>query len=199
MYKPVSGKVIELVSQRKGDMLIMEPKGDMIHLEFTIPSRGIIGLRNKVLTATAGEAIMNHRLKGFEPWKGTIPGRIAGVLISKEKGPAIAYSIDRLQDRGKYFVEPGDEVYEGMVIGIHSRENDLTVNALKGKQLTNVRASGTDEAQVLTPPIKLTLEQAMEFIDNDELVEVTPASIRIRKRFLTENERKRMSRPAKDS
>jgi GTP-binding protein len=192
--EPVSGKVIELVSQRKGDMLIMEPKGDMIHLEFTIPSRGIIGLRNKVLTATAGEAIMNHRLKGFEPWKGEIAGRISGSLISMELGTAIAYSIDKLQDRGFFFVDPGDEIYAGQVIGEHTRPDDLAVNITKTKKLTNMRASGTDEKMNIAPAVKFSLEEAMEYIQEDEYVELTPKSIRMRKTILNENERKRLSK-----
>ncbi|HRG57488.1 MAG TPA: translational GTPase TypA [Bacteroidia bacterium] len=192
--EPVSGKVIELVSQRKGDMIIMEPKGDMIHLEFTIPSRGIIGLRNKVLTATAGEAIMNHRLKGFEPWKGEIAGRISGSLISMETGTAIAYSIDKLQDRGFFFVEPGEEIYAGQVIGEHTRPDDLSVNITKTKKLTNMRASGSDEKMRIAPAIKFSLEEAMEYIQEDEYVELTPKSIRMRKTILDENERKRVSK-----
>jgi GTP-binding protein len=192
--EPVSGKVIELVSQRKGDMVIMEPKGDMIHLEFTIPSRGIIGLRNKVLTATAGEAIMNHRLKGFEPWKGEIAGRISGSLISMETGTAIAYSIDKLQDRGFFFVEPGEEIYAGQVIGEHTRPDDLSVNITKTKKLTNMRASGSDEKMRIAPAIKFSLEEAMEYIQEDEYVELTPKSIRMRKTILDENERKRLSK-----
>ncbi len=194
--EPVSGKVIELVSQRKGDMLIMEPKGDMIHLEFTIPSRGIIGLRNKVLTATAGEAIMNHRLKGFEPWKGEIAGRISGSLISMELGTAIAYSIDKLQDRGFFFVDPGDEIYAGQVIGEHTRPDDLAVNITKTKKLTNMRASGTDEKMNIAPAVKFSLEEAMEYIQEDEYVELTPKSIRMRKTILNENDRKRVSKSA---
>jgi GTP-binding protein len=192
--EPVSGKVIELVSQRKGDMVIMEPKGDMIHLEFTIPSRGIIGLRNKVLTATAGEAIMNHRLKGFEPWKGEIAGRISGSLISMETGTAIAYSIDKLQDRGFFFVDPGDEIYAGQVIGEHTRPDDLAVNITKTKKLTNMRASGSDEKMRIAPAVKFSLEEAMEYIQEDEYVELTPKSIRMRKTILDENERKRVSK-----
>jgi GTP-binding protein len=192
--EPVSGKVIELVSQRKGDMVIMEPKGDMIHLEFTIPSRGIIGLRNKVLTATAGEAIMNHRLKGFEPWKGEIAGRISGSLISMETGTAIAYSIDKLQDRGFFFVEPGEEIYAGQVIGEHTRPDDLAVNITKTKKLTNMRASGSDEKMRIAPAVKFSLEEAMEYIQEDEYVELTPKSIRMRKTILDENERKRVSK-----
>ncbi len=192
--EPVSGKVIELVSQRKGDILIMEPKGDMIHLEFSIPSRGIIGLRNKVLTATAGEAIMNHRLSGYEPWKGEIPGRIAGSLISMENGTAIAYSIDKLQDRGFFFVESGEDIYAGQVIGEHTRPDDLAVNITKTKKLTNMRASGADEKMRIAPPVKFSLEEAMEYIQEDEYVELTPKSIRMRKIILDENERKRLSK-----
>jgi GTP-binding protein len=189
-----SSKVIDLVSQRKGDMLVMQPKGDLIHMEFEIPSRGIIGLRNNVLTATAGEAIMAHRFKAYEPWKGAIPGRISGVLISKDKGTAVAYSIDKLQDRGKFFVEAGDEIYPGMVIGEHIRPDDLVVNVCTEKQLTNMRASGTDEKMRIVPKIKFSLEEAMEYIQGDELVEITPAFIRIRKLHLDENTRKRFGK-----
>jgi GTP-binding protein len=194
--EPVSGKVIELVSQRKGDMLIMEPKGDMIHLEFTIPSRGIIGLRNKVLTATAGEAIMNHRLKGYEPWKGEIAGRIAGSLISMETGSAIAYSIDKLQDRGFFFVDPGEDIYAGQVIGEHTRPDDLAVNITKTKKLTNIRAAGSDDKMKIAPAVKFSLEEAMEYIQEDEYVELTPKHIRMRKIILDENERKRITKQA---
>ncbi|MFI5163891.1 MAG: translational GTPase TypA, partial [Bacteroidia bacterium] len=186
-----SGKVIEFVSQRKGEMLVMEPKGDLVRMEFDIPSRGLIGLRNAILTATAGEAIMAHRFKAFEPWKGTIPGRIAGVLISKEKGPAVAFSIDRLQDRGKYFIEPGDEIYAGQVIGEHIRPDDLVINICTEKKLTNMRASGSEEKMRIAPKIRFSLEEAMEYIQKDELVEVTPKHIRMRKIVLEENERKR--------
>ncbi len=186
----VSGKVIELVTQRKGELLIMETKGEMQHLEFSIPSRGIIGLRNNVLTATAGEAVMAHRLKGYEPWKGTIPGRMAGVLISLDTGSTTAYSIDKLQDRGRFFVDPGVEIYEGQVLGEHIRDNDLTINVTKGKQLTNMRASGSDDNTRIAPAIKFSLEECMEFIQADEYIEVTPQSIRLRKIYLTENERK---------
>lgn len=189
-----SSKVIDLVSQRKGDMLVMQPKGDLIHMEFEIPSRGIIGLRNNVLTATAGEAIMAHRFKAYEPWKGPIPGRISGVLISKDKGTAVAYSIDKLQDRGKFFVEAGDEIYPGMIIGEHIRPDDLVVNVCTEKQLTNMRASGTDEKMRIVPKIKFSLEEAMEYIQGDELVEITPAFIRLRKLHLDENTRKRFGK-----
>ncbi|KQM74912.1 GTP-binding protein TypA [Pedobacter sp. Leaf216] len=186
----VSGKVIELVTQRKGELLIMEPKGDLQHLEFEIPSRGIIGLRNNVLTATAGEAIMAHRFKAYEPWKGTIPGRLNGVLVSMEKGQTTAYSIDKLQDRGRFFVDPGTDVYEGQIMGEHIRDNDLVVNVVKGKALTNMRASGTDDNTRIAPAIKFSLEEAMEYIQADEYIEVTPASMRLRKIYLTEQERK---------
>lgn len=186
----VSGKVIELVTQRKGELLIMEARGDMQHLEFSIPSRGIIGLRNNVLTATAGEAVMAHRLKGYEPWKGTIPGRLAGVLISLDTGSTTAYSIDKLQDRGRFFVDPGVDVYEGQILGEHIRDNDLTINVTKGKQLTNMRASGSDDNTRIAPAIKFSLEECMEYIQADEYIEVTPQSMRLRKIYLTENERK---------
>ncbi len=189
-----SSRVIDLVSQRKGDMLVMQPKGDLIHMEFEIPARGIIGLRNNVLTATAGEAIMAHRFKAFEPWKGHIPSRIAGVLISKDKGTAVAYSIDKLQDRGKFFVEAGDEIYPGMIIGEHIRPDDLVVNVCTEKQLTNMRASGTDEKMRIVPKIKFSLEESMEYIQADEYVEITPNFIRLRKIHLDENTRKRMSK-----
>lgn len=189
-----SGKVIELVSQRKGEMLVMEPKGDLIHMEFEIPSRGLMGLRNNVLTATAGEAIMAHRFKAFEPWKGPIPGRIAGVLIAKDKGAAVAYSIDKLQDRGSFFVSPGEEIYGGQVIGEHIRPDDLVVNLVTEKKLTNMRASGSDDKVSIAPAIKHSLEEAMEYIQGDEYVEITPQSIRIRKIYLDPNERDRMKK-----
>ena len=186
----VAGKVIELVTQRKGELLIMEPKGDLQHLEFEIPARGIIGLRNNVLTATAGEAIMAHRFKAYEPWKGTIPGRLNGVLVSMDKGMTTAYSIDKLQDRGRFFVDPGADVYEGQIMGEHIRDNDLVVNVVKGKALTNMRASGTDDNTRIAPAIKFSLEEAMEYIQADEYIEITPVSMRLRKIYLTENERK---------
>ena len=189
-----SSKVIDLVTQRKGNLLIMEPKGDLTHIEFEIPSRGIIGLRNNVLTATAGEAIMAHRFKDYEPWKGHIPSRIAGVLISKDKGAAVAYSIDKLQDRGKFFIEAGEEIYPGMVIGEHIRPDDLVVNVCTEKQLTNMRASGTDEKMRIVPKIKFSLEEAMEYIQSDEYVEITPSNIRLRKIHLDENTRKRFAK-----
>jgi GTP-binding protein len=186
-----AGKVIELVTARKGELTIMEPKGDLQHIEFNIPARGLIGLRNNVLTATAGEAIMNHRFLAYEPHKGAIPGRINGSLISLETGPGTAYSIDKLQDRGVFFVDPGEEVYAGMVIGEHSRGNDITVNIQKGKQLTNMRASGSDNNVKIVPKRQFSLEEAMEYIQKDELLEITPKSIRMRKIYLDENDRKR--------
>ncbi|MBK6522524.1 MAG: translational GTPase TypA [Sphingobacteriaceae bacterium] len=189
-----SSKVIDLVTQRKGNLLIMEPKGDLTHIEFEIPSRGIIGLRNNVLTATAGEAIMAHRFKAYEPWKGHIPSRIAGVLISKDKGAAVAYSIDKLQDRGKFFIEAGEEIYPGMIIGEHIRPDDLVVNVCTEKQLTNMRASGTDEKMRIVPKIKFSLEESMEYIQWDEYVEITPLHIRLRKIHLDENTRKRITK-----
>jgi GTP-binding protein len=190
----VSGKAIELVTQRKGELLVMEPKGDVQHLEFDIPARGIIGLRNNMMTATAGEAVMNHRFKEYAPYKGHIPERNKGSLISMEEGSTTAFAINRLQDRGVFFVEPGDVIYKGQVIGQHSRDNDLDVNINKGKQLTNMRKSGTDDAMKIAPKIQFSLEEAMEFIQKDEFLEVTPKSIRMRKIYLDENERKRMSK-----
>lgn len=190
----VAGKVIELVTQKRGELLIMEPKGDLQHLEFEIPARGLIGLRNAILTATAGEAIMAHRFKAYEPWKGNIPGRINGVLISMDKGSSTAYSIDKMQDRGAFFISPGEEVYGGQVIGEHIRPGDLVINVTRAKQLTNFRASGSDDNVRITPKIDFSLEEAMEYIEWDEYVELTPKSIRIRKIHLDENERKRQQK-----
>jgi GTP-binding protein len=189
----VSGKAIEMVTLRKGEMLSMSPKGERMVCEFIVPSRGIIGLRNQLLTATAGEAIMNHRFKEFAPYKGEIPGRINGSLISMEKGNAIPYSLDKLQERGKFFVAPNEEVYTGQVIGENSRGDDMVVNVTKTKKLSNVRASGSDDKVKLTPPIKFSLEEALEYIQGDEYVEVTPNHLRLRKVFLDENERKRQA------
>lgn len=188
-----SGKVIELVTQRKGEMKVMEPKGDLQHLEFEIPSRGIIGLRNAILTATAGEAIMAHRFKSYEPLRGEIAQRINGVLISMDKGTATAYRIDKLQERGRFFVSPGDEVYEGMIIGENSRDNDMVVNITEGKQLTNFRTTSKDDAAKIAPAVKFSLEEALEYIQNDEYVEVTPQNMRLRKIILKEVDRKRKS------
>ena len=189
----VSGKAIEMVTLRKGEMLSMTPKGDRMVCEFIVPSRGIIGLRNQLLTATAGEAIMNHRFKEFAPFKGDIPGRINGSLISMEKGNAIPYSLDKLQERGKFFVAPNEEVYTGQVIGENSRGDDMVVNVTKTKKLSNVRAAGSDDKVKLAPPIKFSLEEALEYIQGDEYVEVTPSNLRLRKVFLDENERKRQA------
>ena len=189
----VSGKAIEMVTLRKGEMLSMTPKGERMVCEFIMPSRGIIGLRNQLLTATAGEAIMNHRFKEFAPYKGEIPGRINGSLISMEKGNAIPYSLDKLQERGKFFVAPNEEVYTGQVIGENSRGDDMVVNVTKTKKLSNVRSSGADDKVKLAPPIKFSLEEALEYIQGDEYVEVTPNHLRLRKVFLDENERKRQA------
>jgi GTP-binding protein len=190
----VSGKAIELVNQRKGEMLSMEPRGERVNLEFTIPSRGIIGLRNQVLTATAGEAIMAHRFKEYQPYKGEMPGRQNGSLISLENGKAIPYSLNNLQDRGKFFVDPNQEIYAGQVIGENTRAGDLVVNVTKTKKLTNMRSSGSDDKLRLAPAIKFSLEEALEYIQADEYVEVTPESIRLRKVLLSENDRKRAAK-----
>ncbi len=176
-----SGKVIELVTQRKGLLKVMEPKGDIQHLEFEIPSRGIIGLRNNILTATQGEAVMTHRFIGFEPHKGELPTRWKGSLVSMEQGQALPYAIDRLQDRGRFFIDPSEQVYIGQVIGEHTRDNDLEVNVIKGKKLTNMRASGSDENMKIAPKIQFSLEEAMEYIKEDEYLEVTPLNLRMRK------------------
>lgn len=190
----VAGKAIETVSQRKGEMLNMEPKGDRMILKFIIPSRGIMGLRNYLLNVTAGEAIVTHRFKEYQPYKGEIPGRINGSLIVMEQGEAIAYSLHNLQDRGKFFINPGEEVYEGQVIGENNRAGDLVINVTKTKKLTNMRASGSDEKMKIAPPLKHTLEEALEYIQSDEYVEVTPKSIRLRKIYLNENDRKRFGK-----
>ena len=186
-----SGRAIEMVTIRKGEMLSMKPKGNRMICEFLIPSRGIIGLRNQLLTATAGEAIMNHRFKEFAAFRGDIPGRINGSLISMQKGNAIPYSLDKLKERGKFFVSSNEEVYTGQVIGENSRGDDLVVNVTKTKKLSNVRASGSDDKVKLAPPIKFSLEEALEYIQGDEYVEVTPNNLRLRKIYLDENERKR--------
>jgi len=187
----VSGRAIEMVTIRKGEMLSMEAKGDRMVCKFLIPSRGIIGLRNQLLTATAGEAIMAHRFKEYQPLKGGIPERQNGSLVSMEKGQAIPYSIDKLQERGKFFIDPGEDIYEGQVIGENSRGDDMVVNVTKTKKLTNVRASGSDDKARIVPAIKFSLEEALEYIQKDEYVEVTPKHLRLRKILLTEVERKR--------
>ncbi|MPL92248.1 GTP-binding protein TypA/BipA [bioreactor metagenome] len=185
------GRAIEMVTRRKGSLLHMEHRGERVHLDFDIPSRGLIGLRSNLMTATQGEAVVSHRFKAYEPFKGEIEKRTNGSLIAIETGTAIAYSMDKLQDRGKFFIHPGDEIYAGQVIGENSRGDDMGVNLCKTKKLTNVRASGTDDKAVLTPPIIFSLEEALEYIQEDELVELTPKSIRLRKIYLDENERKR--------
>lgn len=189
-----AGKAIETVSQRKGEMTNMDPKADRMILKFMIPARGIIGLRNYLLNVTAGEAIVTHRFKEYQPYKGEIAGRDSGSLIVMEQGEAIAYSLHNLQDRGKFFIEPGDPVYEGQVIGEHSRGGDLVINVTKTKKLTNMRASGSDEKMRIAPSVKFSLEEALEYIQSDEYVEVTPKSIRLRKIYLNENERKRFGK-----
>lgn len=176
-----SGKVIEMVSTRKGVLKVMEPKGDVQHLEFEVPSRGLIGLRNSMLTNTAGQAVMTHRFIAYEPFKGEIPSRNKGSLVSGVEGQALAFAIDRLQDRGKFFIEPGDKVYKGQVIGENTRDNDLEVNVIKGKKLTNMRSAGADDAARIAPKIVFSLEEAMEYIRDDEYLEVTPQSLRMRK------------------
>ncbi|MCL2168027.1 MAG: translational GTPase TypA [Lentimicrobiaceae bacterium] len=187
-------RVIDYVSRRKGELTHLETKNDRIHLDFTIPSRGIIGLRGQILTATEGEAIMSHRFIEFQPWKGEISGRHAGALIAMETGQSYAYSIDKLQDRGSFYIESGDNVYAGQVIGEHIRQNDLVVNVCKSKKLTNMRASGSDEKMRIAPAIKLSLEEYMELINKDEYLEITPKSLRLRKILLDENDRKRANK-----
>ena len=192
-----ASRVIDLATQRKGDLHIMETKGEMQHMEFEIPSRGLIGLRSQMLTATAGEAIMAHRFVDYKPFKGSIPGRLVGVLLSKSQGPATEYSIAKLQDRGKFFVDPGEEIYEGMIIGEQNKPGDLVVNIVEAKQLNNMRASGKDKDGSIAPKILFSLEECMEYIQGDEAIEVTPNFIRMRKKILSENERKRIERGAK--
>jgi len=192
-----SGKVIDLVTQRKGEMLIMETKGTMQHLEFEIPSRGLIGLRSQMLTGTQGEAVMAHRFSEYKPWKGFIPGRSNGVLLAKTGGNATGYSIDKLQDRGSFFIDPMQEVYAGQLIGEHIKPGDLVVNIAEAKKLTNMRASGTDDSVRITPKIQMTLEECMEYIQQDECIEVTPQNIRLRKIMLDEEDRKRYSKTMK--
>ena len=189
------GAVMEELGRRRGDLQDMQPDGHgRVRLEYRIPARGLIGFQSEFMTMTRGTGIMAHVFDDYAPVKADMPGRRNGVLISQDNGEAVAYALWKLEDRGRMFVSPGDKLYEGMIIGVHSRDNDLVVNPIKGKQLTNVRASGTDEAVRLTPPIRLTLESAVEFIDDDEVVEITPLSVRIRKRYLSEIERKRASR-----
>jgi GTP-binding protein len=192
-----ASKVIDLVTRRKGEMHVMETKGDMQHLEFEIPSRGLIGLRTQMLTSTQGEAVMAHRFSEYKPWKGPIPGRNNGVLLAKQNGTATGYSLDKLQDRGSFFIDPGEEVYAGQIIGEHIKPGDLVVQIIEGKKLTNMRASGTDGAANIAPKIQLTLEECMEYIQFDECIEVTPNFIRMRKTVLNEEDRKKLSKSMK--
>ena len=191
-----ASRAIDLVTRRKGELHVMESKGDYQHLEFDIPSRGLIGLRSNLLTQTAGEAVMSHRFVEYRPWKGSIPGRINGVLLAKDPGSTTGYSIDKLQDRGFFFVDPGEEVYKGMIIGENNRPGDIVVNATEGKKLTNMRASGSDAATNIAPKRLMTLEECMEYIQQDECIEVTPNFIRMRKSILDEEERKKAQRSA---
>ncbi|MFI5193389.1 MAG: translational GTPase TypA [Chitinophagales bacterium] len=192
-----SGKVIDMVTQRKGELHVMETKGEMQHLEFEIPSRGLIGLRSGMLTNTAGEAVMAHRFSEYRPWKGPIPGRSNGVLIAKNQAATTGYSIDKLQDRGSFFVDPGEEVYVGQIIAEHIKPGDLIVNATEGKKLTNMRASGSDDSVRIIPRIQMTLEECMEYIQQDECIEVTPKNIRLRKTILDEDDRKKLQKMLK--
>jgi GTP-binding protein len=189
-----SSKMIDMVTRRKGEMTSMEAQGERVNIEFDIPSRGIIGLRTNVLTASQGEAIMAHRFKEYQPYKGEITRRMNGSMIALETGNAYAYSIDKLQDRGKFFIDPGEDVYIGQVVGEHVHDNDLVINVCKAKQLTNVRASGSDDKARIIPKTVLSLEECLEYIKADELVEVTPKSMRMRKTILDHQERKRASR-----
>jgi GTP-binding protein len=189
-----ASKVIDLVTRRKGEMHVMETKGEMQHLEFEIPSRGLIGLRTQMLTATTGEAVMAHRFTEYKPWKGPIPGRNNGVLLAKQSGTTTGYSIDKLQDRGTFFVDPGEEVYAGQIVAEHIKPGDLVVNVIEGKKLTNMRASGSDAATNIAPKTLMTLEECMEYIQQDECIEVTPHFIRMRKVILDEEERKKQSK-----
>ncbi len=189
-----ASKVIDLVTRRKGEMLVMETKGEMQHLEFEIPSRGLIGLRTQMLTATTGEAVMAHRFSEYKPWKGSIPGRNNGVLLAKQGGQSTGYSLDKLQDRGRFFIDPGEEVYTGQIVAEHIKPGDLVVNVIEGKKLTNMRASGSDAATNIAPKLLMTLEECMEYIEFDECIEVTPNFIRMRKVILNEDERKKQQK-----
>jgi GTP-binding protein len=186
-----SGKVIELVGQNRGEMIKMEQKGNLTALEFHIPSRGLMGLRNRILTITSGEGIMHHRFYQYEYFKGSITQRINGVLISMHQGPSTAYAINSLQDRGQFFIDPGDVTYQGQIVGEYNKDNDIEVHVQRGKKLTNMRASGSDKAVKISPAVKFSLEETLEYIKDDELVEVTPKSMRMRKLHLDPNERKR--------
>ena len=189
-----SSKMIDMVTRRKGELTSMESQGDRVNIEFDIPSRGIIGLRTNVLTASQGEAIMAHRYKEYQPYKGDIMRRQNGSMIALETGTAYAYAIDKLQDRGKFFIDPGEEVYLGQVVGEHVHDNDLVINVCKAKQLTNVRASGTDDKARIVPKVIMSLEECLEYIKTDELVEVTPKSMRMRKTILDHDQRKKANK-----
>ena len=189
-----ASKIIDMVTKRKGEMTSMESQADRVNIEFDIPSRGIIGLRTNVLTASQGEAIMAHRFKEYQPYKGEISRRVNGSMIAMETGTSFAYSIDKLQDRGKFFIDPGEEVYMGEVVGEHVHDNDLVINVTKAKQLTNTRASGSDDKARIIPRTVLSLEEALEYIKADELVEVTPLCMRMRKIILDHNERKKANK-----
>ena len=193
-----AGRVIELASQHKGEMTNMSPKGDRMNLDFDIPARGLIGLRSAMLTATEGEAVMSHRFKDYEPWKGDMDTHEVGALIAMETGTAVPYALWKLQDRGKFFVQPNEDVYMGEVIGENTRSNDIVLNINKTKHLTNVRASGSDDKIVLIPPVRMSLEEYMEYIRDDEYLEVTPKSLRLRKIILDEIERKRSGRHSEE-
>ena len=189
-----SGKVIELATQKKGELLIMQPKGDMQHLEFKIPSRGLMGLRSNMLTATQGEAIMSHRFMDYEPWRGDIAGRTNGSLVSMDTGTSTAYAIDKMQDRGTFFIDPGEDIYEGQVVGENTRQDDMVLNLVRAKQLTNFRAAGKDDSAKMAPKKQFSLEEALEYIQKDEYVELTPKSLRIRKIYLKQTDRERYSK-----
>ncbi|TVQ48391.1 MAG: translational GTPase TypA [Saprospirales bacterium] len=191
-----SGTIIEMVTKRSGELNNMEPRGGLMHLEFIIPTRGLIGLKNQMLTATAGEAVMYHRFSNYGPWKGDMEGRNKGVMISSEAGTSIPFAMNKLQERGHFFIPPGEEIYEGQIVGEHSRENDLVVNLTKAKKLTNIRSAGADDKVKLPPAKIMSLEQAMEYIADDEYVEITPSKIRLRKILLKESDRKRLANPA---
>ena len=194
MPEEFSSKMIDMVTRRKGELTSMESQGDRVNIEFDIPSRGIIGLRTNVLTASQGEAIMAHRYKEYQPYKGDIQRRQNGSMIALETGTAYAYAIDKLQDRGKFFIDPGEEVYLGQVVGEHVHDNDLVINVCKAKQLTNVRASGTDDKARIVPKVIMSLEECLEYIKTDELVEVTPKSMRMRKTILDHDQRKKANK-----
>jgi GTP-binding protein len=190
------GSVMELVGNRRAECLKMDSHGDLTHLEFTIPARGLIGLRTRLLNATGGQAIMHHNFYDYQAVRGSIPARLNGVMVSTETGRATPFALDNLQERGILFIGGGEQVYEGQIVAEHCRDNDLPVNVCREKKLTNIRAAGADKAIILKPPRQMTLELALEYIEEDELVEVTPKAIRMRKRFLTENERKKSARQA---